>query len=167
MEPVLLRIYLLLAIIILVFFIIRKFIKTPPEIISLIIKKTGLLLLIIAVIFLAVTGRLNWIFALVGVLFAFSIRILPWIARFMPQLHRLWLAFRKNKPQSSSKQSGRNTGKMTQLEAYEILGLDSTASREQIIMSHRKLIQKLHPDRGGSDYLAAQINQAKDVLLKK
>ena len=160
------RIYLLLAIIILVFFMMRKFIKTPPEVISMIIKKTGLFLLITGLVFLAVTGRLNWIFALVSVLFAVGMRMLPWIVRYMPQLHRLWFFFRNNKSQSSSRQTGKNSGKMTHTEALEILGLDANASRQQIILSHKKLIQKLHPDRGGSDYLAAKINQAKDLLLK-
>ncbi|MCB1704714.1 MAG: DnaJ domain-containing protein [Halioglobus sp.] len=50
-------------------------------------------------------------------------------------------------------------------EAFAVLGLDENASREEIIAAHRQLIQKLHPDRGGNDYLAAQINRAKDVLL--
>lgn len=50
-------------------------------------------------------------------------------------------------------------------EAYAILGLAEDASREDIEAAHRKLIQKLHPDRGGNDYLAAKINQARDVLL--
>ncbi len=56
---------------------------------------------------------------------------------------------------------------MTTDEAYNILGLNNNASREDIIEAHRRLIQKLHPDRGGNDYLATKINQAKDFLLKE
>lgn len=54
---------------------------------------------------------------------------------------------------------------MDRTEALSILGLEEGVDREEIILAHRKLIQKLHPDRGGNDYLAAKINMAKDVLL--
>lgn len=59
------------------------------------------------------------------------------------------------------------TNEINTSEAYDILGLKKGASREKIIGAHRKLIQKLHPDRGGNDYLAAKLNQAKEHLLDK
>ena len=54
---------------------------------------------------------------------------------------------------------------MPRTEALAVLGLGEDADNEAIIAAHRSLIQKLHPDRGGNDYLAAKINQAKDQLL--
>ena len=59
----------------------------------------------------------------------------------------------------------RTTGNMSKDEARQILGVDATATPDAIREAHRRLIQKNHPDTGGSDYLAAKINQARDVLL--
>jgi len=57
------------------------------------------------------------------------------------------------------------SGAMTKEEAYKILGLEAGATPADVRKAHRRLMQRLHPDLGGTSFLAARINEAKDVLL--
>jgi hypothetical protein len=115
---------------------------------------------------LTITGRMHWLYALGGSIAAFMPRVISAL-RYLPLINRFRQQYTRQKTQQSGRQStGRaNPGKMTAAEAREILGVKPDASRQDIIMAHKRMMQKVHPDRGGSDYLAAQLNQAKDTLL--
>lgn len=164
------RIVLVFVLMAIVFYGMKALQKTPSEKIAHFLKVIIYIIAASGLLFLGATGRLNWLFAAVGILLAFAGRILPLLLRYAPYLHRLWQEFMNAKPQSSGWQGGQRSGKtgtMTKAEAFEVLGLKPGASVQDITDAHRKLMQKMHPDRGGSDYLAAKINLAKKILLNK
>lgn len=78
---------------------------------------------------------------------------------YLDRLHPDWR-------QASGPAAAPPTGQMTADEARAVLGVGPQATADEIRDAHRRLLKKMHPDVGGSDYLAAKINQAKDLLLK-
>lgn len=120
----------------------------------------------ITLLLLVVTGRIPWLFAL------FSAAV-PWINKAMAA-QRLWSNFQQKSRQwgDSGKSADQQQGQrpietMSKSEALEILGLGPGASKEDIITAHRKLMSRVHPDKGGSDFLAKTINHARKILLEQ
>jgi hypothetical protein len=71
------------------------------------------------------------------------------------------------KGEGDARRAQSSAGVMSEKEAYETLGLAQGASPEEITRAHRALMKKLHPDHGGATSLAARVNQAKDILLRR
>ena len=92
-----------------------------------------------------------------------SLRLLE---SYLDRAHPGW---REDKDERTDKRAGPapRTGGMSANEAYEILGLKPGASDAEVRAAHRRLMMQVHPDRGGSGALAAKINEAKDLLLRK
>jgi len=123
----------------------------------------GVIIAILAV--LAVTGHLNVITAMIAGLVALLPRALQLI-KYLPFISRLYQQGRQGQgAQQARTPPPQGSKAMSAEEAMQILGLKAGYSRDDVIQAHRRMMQKVHPDRGGSDYLAAQINQAKETLL--
>jgi hypothetical protein len=134
--------------------------KQPKENRAKLLLKYGLYALAIILILLVLTGRVHWVAAAIGAALPVLQRLLILGMRFMP-----FLKFWQSRQQGQGAGSPPSGGKMTLKQAQEIFGLDTIESVEQITKRHRELMQKNHPDRGGSDFLASQINEAKEILI--
>tara|TARA_B100000674_G_scaffold8456_1_gene6585 strand:+ start:145 stop:621 length:477 start_codon:yes stop_codon:yes gene_type:complete len=113
------------------------------------------------IIFLSI---LIGIILLIGGLYLYSplfFSIAAWFLRKKIIFDVLLNIFRKKQ---KSNQNDYNQ-KMSLNESYKLLGIDENASKEVIIKSHKELIRKLHPDKGGSSYLSARVNEARDIIL--
>jgi len=242
----LIRLIILLGLVLLVIVVVRGIVRGKSQSGSRQGQWSLLIFVGVLIFVMVATGRLNWLLPVLGAVVAMVVRLLPYLVRYAPLLHRFWQQRKPFQPTSAKEdfstvnteyirmrlnhESGeidgeilkgryqgkklqdldqtavlnllrecraqdqdaigliesyldriygtdwrsreyegttnkRTNDKMDEDEARRILGLSIDASNDEIIQQHRKLIQKNHPDRGGSSYLAAKINQAKDILL--
>lgn len=156
--------YLLLAVFILIalMVLVRWFATAEPQDIKRILFLTAGLVLV---------GIGIMLFKYGAVIAGAVLVIIPMIRRFWRVLLALLYVRRmKNKLSQGNKKSCQNApaqGVMSVKEAQEILGVDKLATKKEIKAAYVSLMQKNHPDQGGSEYFAKQLNQARDILLDK
>jgi hypothetical protein len=98
---------------------------------------------------------------------AVPVGFVAWVLLFgPPSSQRSWSGASAGSSGKTRNSPSVPAGGMSRAEAFSVLGLNEDASAADIRATHRRLILQIHPDKGGSSYLAAKINQAKDVLLR-
>ena len=127
----------------------RLFISTAPETLARFVRWFVAFIVAVAIVIFVYAGREGVAASLVPALLAALLR---------------WRLFVPG-PASDAEKSGGS--RMTRAEALRILDLAEGATADEVREAHRRLMVKIHPDRGGSTFLAAKINQARDVLLGK
>lgn len=142
--------YLLLALIgaTLIFWLVLKLKEADQKVLHKSFRITLFLILSLAVVYAALTGR-------IGIVAASALGL---IILFAPKIRRYFAE------RSTKKYLPRD---MTSSEAAQILNIQEDASESEIQKAYHQLIAKNHPDHGGSKYIAQQLNQARDLLIKK
>lgn len=148
-----------LGLLFLVWLAMRTFVSLPPERLAGALRTAGGLIMLAGAIGLFVAG-----------LYAGSLlMLLPLPLLLRPQsVLEAWRRLRGGFEGAAPHEQARRptfSGAMTREEACAVLGVKLNASDEEIRAAYNRLIRSVHPDRGGSAYLSAQLNQAKAVLL--
>jgi len=156
----------------LMLWLLKSFTRSDPKYLAMILTRiartAGGILALAGAAFLGVRGEIFVAMPLAGL----GLSLLGWpgrelLAPYLDRWHPRWRKDMDDDAAAGRRASAAPSGKMTEQEAYQILGLEPGASADEIGRAHRGLIKKLHPDQGGSTYLAARVNEAKDVLLRR
>ncbi|WP_049721586.1 J domain-containing protein [Gilvimarinus polysaccharolyticus] len=158
----LIPIVLLLA---LLFFGVSWLRKLPPGKQRQAVVRALCYLLLGTLVFLLITGKIHWLGAALGALIPMGKLLFGLGFKFLPFLQR-YRATQTPPPEPKSASANISLD-----EALLTLGVKDafqmgTLTVHEVEQAHKRLIQKLHPDRGGNDYLAARINMAKSCILK-
>ncbi|MDO3382274.1 molecular chaperone DnaJ [Gilvimarinus algae] len=161
------RLIPVLVLVALVIFGISWLRKLPPGHKRRAVLRILFVMLLGTLVFLVVTGRIHWVGAVLGALLPFIKTLAGLAMQFLP----FWQKHRQSSSNPNSGNGRASSGPMSLDDALDTLGLgaryrEGTLTREDVSEAHRRLMQKVHPDRGGNDYLAARVNEAKDCLLK-
>lgn len=161
------RIILLVALFMAYFYCRNRLANTSADQRKPLLLKWTLWIAIAAVIFMAATGRLHWIGGLIAICVPFVRQLGIWLAQ-------RYFSQRLQSSDSTEKSAETPTSEdkldpniLSRQDAMKLLNLEEGFNQQDLIQAHRRMMQKNHPDQGGSDYLAALINRAKEVLLEE
>ena len=150
-----------LALLGLLMLLARGYTGASPRSLARGIRLSGGVLLALLTIVLVITGRVGFAFLTAGGAWFLLFGSSP------PWLRTYGAGPGPGSGQGRGSSGPPRTSAMSRAEALTVLGLREGATDEEIRAAHRRLILQTHPDKGGTDYLAAKINEAKDVLLRR